>query len=334
MRPLTSEQAHEATPGPDGPRESSKPAGPAALPRPSVSGRLLAAVSYAGFAPLVHRAIRRRNDPFTTFHHAQALGLWFGLFCVFLFYVIVAFCLSYVLVFKRSWYEDTALEPTLLTAVRWSFLCWIVFWAFAIAWGLAGSWRYVPIVGGLGDRAWVRKTALVWNAIVLVTASAVAGGTAHARSLARSDEVPGSAYMLYDDMGFIPHWVFDLGFYPIALEATSKWGRGSVVVKPLTKDGLADALHDGRFVFVLSHGTEEGLYTRKLKIRPTKAAPKGTGPHLQFVYITGCDSGALRRQWESVLAPARVVTFDRLSAWLEHIFWLLFQGAAEVHRLE
>jgi hypothetical protein len=125
-----------------------------------------------------------------------------------------------------------------------------------------------------------------------------------------------------------------LGFYPIAIEATSKWGRGSVVVKPLTKEGLADALHDGRFVFVLSHGTEEGLYTRKLKIRPNKAAPKGTGAHLQFVYITGCDSGALRQQWERVLAPARVVTFDRLSAWLEHIFWLVFQGAGEIRRLE
>ena len=167
-------------------------------------------------------------------------------------------------------------------------------------------------------------------AIVLVFTVLVAALTTHARALIRHDDATAEAYLLYDDMGFVPHWLFDLGFYPIALAATDRWGQGSVVTRPLTPERLAAAVSEGRFVFVLSHGTEDGLYTADFRVRPNEAAPHGTGEDLQLVYITGCDNGLLAREWEETLAPARVITFPRLSAWIEHIYWLLVTGPGEV----
>jgi len=76
------------------------------------------------------------------------------------------------------------------------------------------------------------------------------------------------------------------------------------------------------------------LYTADFKVSPGNAARYGTGKDLRFVYITGCDSGAQAEAWERQLAPAEVVTFNRLSAWLEHIYWLLFRGADAIRRLE
>lgn len=257
-----------------------------------------------------------------------------GLALVGVLYGVVALSLSYILVFHRTWYENTLLEPTLLTAVRWAFLAWLVFWFFSMYWALRGAWWPVPLLGGLARRKWVMRTALAGYGVFMVVVLVVSAAVIHASSLTERAWKPAPVYMLFDDMGIVPHWVFDLGFYPITLTATQKWGSGSVVVTPLTKESLAKSFREGRFVFVLSHGTAEGLYTREFKVRPRNAAPDGTGAHLKFVYITGCDSGALGDEWQRVLAPAEVVTFDRLSAWIEHIYWLLFKGAEKVRSLE
>ncbi len=297
----------------------------------SWADRLVAAAYYCGIAPLL--AWTRRGRPYREHHYAQALAVWFGLLAIGLLYAVVSLFLSYVLVYRRDWYEDTWLEPTLLATVRRGFLCWLVFWAFSVFWALRGSWGAVPLLGRLVRRPWAMTASGIGCVLFIATVALTAAATAHAKSLTREGGTPAKAYMLYDDMGFVPHWIFDLGFYPIALQSTAKWGRDSVVVEPLTRKGLAKAFASGTFVFVLSHGTEEGLYTSKLRIRPANAAPRGANEDLQFVYITGCDSGALAREWERTLAPAKVVTFDRLSAWLEHIWWLLFRGAGVVRSM-
>lgn len=302
--------------------------------KPSWKRRILAASYYCGAAPVLGHFPSRRQDPYAEHHYKQALSVYFVLLAVLFLYVLFSLFLSGVLVFRREWYENTTLEPTMLMIVRRAFLCWLVVWAFGTVWALQGSWATIPLVGRLARWNPLMLLSLAGYTLLLVTGILVASATLHASTLTRSEGRPAKAYMLYDDMGLFPHWVFDLGFYPIARAATDRWGDDTVVVAPLSKEGLAKALAEGSFVFILSHGTEEGLYTSEFRINPGDAAPQGIGEDLRFVYITGCDSGALAQEWERSLAPAEVVTFDRLSAWLEHIYWLLFRGADQIRALD
>lgn len=296
--------------------------------------RLLAASYYCGAAPILAYLPSRREDGYADHHYKQALSVYLVLLAVLFLYILFSLFLSAVLVFRREWYEHTALEPTMLSIVRRAFLCWLVVWAFGVFWALRGSRAAIPLIGRLARWNPLMTVSLVGYTVLLAVLIALLSLTLHASTLTRNDDRPARAYMLYDDMGLFPHWLFTLGFYPIARAATQRWGSGTVVVAPLTKKALADALVEGNFVFVLSHGTEDGLYTSELRIRPRDAAPRGVGDDLQFVYITGCDSGALAQEWETTLAPAEVITWDRLSAWLEHIYWLLFKGAAKVRQLK
>lgn len=296
--------------------------------------RLMAAAMYCGGAPVLGPWASRRGERFGRHHYEQALAVFWVLFAIILLYGVTSVFLSYVLVFERGWYEGTRLEPMLLTLVRRLFLCWAVVWLFSVYWALRGSWGTVPLVGRLGNKAWARRSSFVGYVLLLLTVFGTTAATLHAQSHTRPDGPPASAYLLYDDMGIVPHWMFDLGFYPIALESTRKWGSDSVVVAPLTREGLAEAFAEGKFVFVLSHGTEEGLFTSSMRVGPSNAAPRGTGEDLQLVYLTGCDSGAMAKEWGRALAPAEVISFNRLSAWLEHIWWLLFRGANAVGDLE
>lgn len=301
---------------------------------PKWTRRLLAASMYCGGAPILSRASVRRSDAYLNHHYVQSLCLYFVLVCIGIIYGAFSFFLSYVLVFQREWYEGTLLEPTMLMVVRRLFLAWLVFWLFGTGWALLGSWRSIPIMGRLAGRKLLLRFTVGAYAMLLVAVALTVSFSVHAATLTRTDDAPASAYMLYDDMGLFPHWVFNLGFYPIARASTEKWGRDSVVVLPLTKERLADAFREGEFVFVLSHGTRRGIYTSDFRVRPKEAASQGVGESLRFVYITGCDSGTLAKEWERTLAPAEVVTFDRLSAWLEHIYWLIFEGADVVRTLD
>lgn len=301
---------------------------------PPWRSRLLAVAMYFGLAPVLGPWASRRGLRYERHHYEQSLAVFFALFLAIVLYLLVSAFLSYVLVYQRGWYEGTRLEPTLLTIVRRVFLCWGVVWAFSVYWALRGSWGGVPLIGRLTTRRWALRAAFAGHVAMLAVVVATVATTVHAKTLTRADGGPGKAYFLFDDMGLVPHWMFDLGFYPIALAASDKWGADSVVVTPLSREMLAEAFAEGSFVFVLSHGTEAGLYTSTMRVYPSNAAPNGTGESLQLVYLTGCDSGTMAAQWTRALAPARVITFDRLSAWAEHIWWLLFRGAAAVRGLE
>jgi hypothetical protein len=150
--------------------------------------------------------------------------------------------------------------------------------------------------------------------------------------------------------------VFNLGFYRVALAATARWGRGSVVVAPLDERRLRLALRHGRFVFLACHGRGGVVETRSLWVAPPPAAPGGTarclclarregegcgpwvalaaGQDLQVVYNTACDGGSSAGAWQAALAPAEVKTFDRLSAVAEHVAWLWFVGPARVREIK
>ena len=305
-----------------------------APPFPSLKDRLLAASLYFGSVSVFGWRKSWRGNDYLDHHVRQALSvqlvflIWFALF------VSIWALLSALLVQYRGWYESAGLEPKFFTIMRRLFLAWFVVWVFGTGWALRGSWGDIPLVGRLAKRPWIMRATLVTQSTATAILVVLACTAVHATILTRADDAPAKAYMLYDDLNFYPRWLFNLGFYPITVAATLRWGADSVVVAPLTKEHLAKAFVDGKFVFVSSHGGPQGLFTTNFALKPLEAAPLGVGGDLQFVYVTGCDSGTLAAEWEATLAPAEVVTFDRLSAILEHIVWLVFRGASKIGQLE
>ncbi len=295
--------------------------------------RLIAVACFFGAAPIVWISPWRRRAPLIERHCSQALALFLALALILVINTLLFLLVSYLLVFNRTMYETQPVERIAVDIQGTLLLLWGVAWMIGAGKALLGSSRGIPYLTRLRDshiavRAGFAVT-LVGYALILV----IAGIATHASMLAQNDLRPARAYMLFDDLDWVPQWIFELGFYRIARSAASEWGPDASVVAPFTVDALDTALAHGSFVFLSSHGTDTGLYTRDRWFTPEDAAALTKGPRLQYVYITGCDSGAQARAWEEALAPARVVTFNRLSAVAEHVYWLWFQGPAVIRTL-
>lgn len=294
--------------------------------------RAVAAACYGGLAPLLYFRPARRSA-FVEHHQRQALATWslgIGVFLLFLFGVLL---LSYTMTWHREFYERYHLEGHLLNASRKLFLCWCVFWLFGLGLALLGTCRELPLVWRLaGWPRLCRATAILL--LGFYGFGIVAAGLAlHARALVRDRGEPARAYCLYHDNGMVPSWVFALGFYRVALAADARWGGHAAVMLPLNRYTLERALAEGTFVFIGSHGVRSGLLMDHGFLKPEDVAQMPKSPELSFVYLAGCDSGASRDGWTQVLAPASVVTFDRLTSVLEHAIWLWFTGPARIGNL-
>lgn len=288
---------------------------------------------YAGLAPLGHFRPSDSRAPFLEHHLRQALATWAMLLLLLLAFIVAVLLLSYSMIWHRAFYEHYHLEGHLLNVARKLFLCWCVFWAFGVALALIGTCRELPVVWRLAARPRIRR----WTAVVLLALYGVMLGTGalvmHAQSLLRRDGAPAHAYCLYHDNGMVPSWVFALGFYRIAWAAKTHWGEGATVFLPLNRASLQRALAEGTFIFLGSHGVRSGLLMDKGFLKPEDVAALPKSPELSLVYLAGCDSGASRDGWIQALAPAEVVTFDRLTSVLEHSVWLWFTGPYRIAEL-
>jgi hypothetical protein len=327
---------------------------PTLLPRPGWADRLLAVPCYLGLAPLLATWRRFRERPFLQHHLAQGLAV--GLLFVLLALALLAGAVgwAWVIINRRDVIEAVD------NADDWVTLGVLVAWAAVAAAGivlaLCGSrWR-LPLVYRLA--AGPRRTRIAraahfaaYGLLVLVV-----GLTCHAAAICRSDDGPAPVYVLYDDVDVVPRWVFQLGAYPIALTADARWGRGSTVVSQLRRPALDRALEHGRVVILLCHGRGGYIASNHICVdapRPAAGAP--AVPHLvfaspvpvsgaeweavpvggrtQLAYITACDGGRNAAGWQATLAPAEVITFDRLSAMLEHAYWLWLVAPGKVRDL-
>jgi hypothetical protein len=136
-----------------------------------------------------------------------------------------------------------------------------------------------------------------------------------------------------------PRWTISLFFYPIVLAANHHWGSGSVAVQPLSDVSFREAIHNGRFVFVASHGgMEPGSFAYSFipykGFLPSDVLPGDTGSQLRYVYFAACEAGLLGTDWENALSPAQVKTFDRISYVHEHFLWVWQKGARIISSIE
>jgi hypothetical protein len=309
--------------------------------RPNGKRRLLAIAFYLGLAPVLGWLRLRRKDAFVQHHYAQALAVVLVVLTTGVALLVASVGWSWVIIRHREviealpWGSDLAVVGVILSVVT-------VLWAAGIGLAIAGSMRQVPLLRRLTVSRRAARLALAGNGVALVLIALITVLTLHAAALTRGlDDRPAPVYVLYDDMQWCPRWVFQLGAYRIALAARERWGEGSVVVAPLDEHSLKQALRHGRFVVLLCHGREGYVVKDKFLAAPPPPVPATrsvcvttdptgeqpweyvpVGDDLRFVYVTACDAGQRADDWQAALTPAEVITFDRLSAMLEHVWWL------------
>lgn len=296
--------------------------------------RGLAVLFYLGLAPFFWCSSIRKRNTFLAFHLRQAMAVFLSLFLLVFFFVLSVGVVSLLMVDMRWFYDRFHPEPHLMSVLRKLFLCWAVFWMYAAGLAAWGSERELPVVGWLSRKPRLLLACFVAFCLLYGTVAAVLPVTLHAMSLVRQDARPGQVYMLYEDIDRFPRWMFALGLYPISRAATERWGRGSVVMLKLSREAIQRAVREGRFVFIGSHGRSTGLLLEDSYVTPEQVRAMGPSPRLQFVYLTSCDSGTQRQAWEEAFAPAKVVTYDRLTAVLEHIWWLWHEGPKVVRTIQ
>ena len=294
----------------------------------------LAALGYLGLLPLYFLLSRTRTAPFLDHHFRQSVAIYGLLLLITGVSAIAVAALSYLLVFHREFYETLHMEGYILGALRKLYVAWAVFWAFGLAMALLGGMRQMPLVNRLArKKRWVKGTCLCLLALYGFLLALVPV-TVHACRLVPQDREIGAVYMVYEDNGVFPRWLFALAFYPMARTTEATFGPGQAVLQRISRESIAQALAHGRLVFIGSHGTRKGLMLKNDWILPADLAGDVKNPALAFVYLTSCDSGEQRDAWVSALAPADVVTYDRLSAVLEHAWWLWFRGPEKIRSLE
>lgn len=310
------------------------PAGPSRTDR-AMDGldRLFAFGGYAGFAPACYLWRGRLVRPFVKRHCEQALVLFLVLILIGLLFLVCAAVLSYAVVHKRELYEGTSLEGWLLTIFRWFVLAWLVFWAYGAGSALLGTFWELPGITFLAWRPRIVAAGAACQIATYVLVMVLAAVAARASSLARSDTGPAQVYLLYEDVDRYPRCLFTLTFYPAIRAGLDAFGNDSVAVLKLTRESLTTALEQGRFVFIGSHGKASGMLLDRQWFPPEEAAALPKGKHLSFVYLSGCDSGVQVDAWRAAFAPAEVVTHNRLTALIEHVWWLWFDAPGILRRL-
>lgn len=298
--------------------------------------RLLCLTFYLGSGP-VFRLFHRPGSLLTAHHYGQSLALFFALFCALLIAGAIYAVGSLLLLHFQEIYESFPFDYISVIVQVCVFSVWFLLWLVSLVLAAAGSTWKIPLLAGLARRRWVVKISSVWILLFFSLILLVAILGLYSASLVSDGESPGQVYLVYDDMGFIPRWVFALGFMRISRAANDRWGPESAVLLPLSRDALRSAFVNGRFLFVACHGSQGFIYTPGDStewLGPEEVRQMDRGPALQLVYLAGCDLGKGESEWEAALSPAEVRSFDRLTATAEHIRWLWLSGPDHVAELK
>ena len=230
------------------------------------------------------------------------------------------------MIYHRPVYEEWLLEAYVLDVLWKALLAWLVLYGFSCIHSAARPQVPVPVLDRLGGIVWVRRSAIGFQAVLALAVLTGVALTARADFLTDPDAKRPRVFFVYENNKIFPEWLFELGALPLARAAREVYGERSTAVVLLSKDSLKRALLEGEFVVVGSHGVRQGLLLQDGLLKPEDIEREFVGRNLRYVYLMGCDSGELARGWRQKLRPAKVVTHDRLTAVLEHVWWLWMES--------
>ncbi len=298
------------------------------LQRHSTSERLRAVACVLLPAPLRWLLFRRDEGALEAHWYGQATGFTLLLQALLLAFVVtfgVLTALLFVPSFDRFHATMNWVGPYgMLVLAGLLVLLWLV----AVVLAALGSQRRIPGLNALGRTGRRRGVAVVVASVGYVFAAVLTGVTLHSTSLTRvRDGRPARVYVLYDEhavkVGTVPRWMMSLGAYRLARAARQRYGADNVVVDRMSPAALREAFLHGEIVVLNTHGRHGEVHYDQGRV--FKASHMGTqvkrGPRLKLVYLTACGGGHAMKQWRRGLKPARVISFARNSATLEHAWW-------------
>jgi hypothetical protein len=292
--------------------------------------------NYLGLAPLVWFLYGAKKEEKEIVQHSkQALALSLLFLCCLVIFLLCFILHQIILFASRDFFQLLPLEISFYILGVFLFL-WLTLWLSGIISALRNNrLSAIPLVSWITGKNGLLWFAALWTIFFQVSVTATLAGAIHSTKIVQSARPQAEVYVLYDDMGYIPEWVFSLGFYRVSLTSFEKWGEGSVKMVPLTVANLNQALQSGRFVYVASHGAEGRIYLdNNTSLGPEGIKQEHVGAELQYVYLSGCDTGYLHTDWEKAFGAAEVKTFARLSSTSEHIIWLLIDGPKIISELQ
>jgi len=275
---------------------------------------------------LILRAPDPKRSPLAYHSFQLAQGLFFLLLCIGVSFLATAGVLTFLIVNARNLYEGWHLELYTLSFFRKVMIVWLVFWAYACVQILRGQIAPLPLVPFFVQKPTCMVVSrIVWRSLLAVglVVSAVAW---HASRMASSRVLDQPVVFLYEDGDRFPRALFALAFYPALRAARARFGENAAAVVHVSRESVREALKTAQFLFIGSHGQAQGMLLRDGWLSPDEVKTWPRTSRLQFVYMTSCDSGVQRKRWEDAFAPARVVTYDRLTTVWEHTWWLVWDA--------
>ena len=303
--------------------------------------RLKSLLFYTGFIPLFPSLLFRRtkNDGLAN-EYANALAVSF---------VQTLTLIAALLIWIFGFYAVAQFSPRSLETLRignlfilvypalFLLLVGIIIWLIYTVAAVSGFKIKIPLVTKLSKNRRILILSYFINISLVLILCLILAGIFHSNKLAQHPQKPAKVYMLYDDMGFVPHWVFPFGFYQIQREAIKKWGHDQVSIVPISNESVQEAIQNATMIFFSVHGDWSfgefaGTFHFANEARdefygygPDQIEKMGVGENLKFVYLAQCNGGVLADEWPQAFAPAMIKSFDRISLYPEHIFWLWYK---------
>jgi hypothetical protein len=294
---------------------------------PRLLHRILCAFLYMGVAPVAFLLRFHHKSDFTSHHMRHALSSSFIMHVVFLIFFILGVLLSFLGIHRADIYYKIRIPIIYWSLFIITFSALLFLTTISLIYAIRGKSTKVLILRRISQKAWLPASMLsiffASSAFLLLLTFL----SCYSLSITPQSNNEAKVYMLYDDADFYPRWVFTLGFLPITVKASNDLGPNSMCVCELTNETFKQAFSKGKFIVVATHGGGPGMIyaNRQLyKAKDAYIASDGNRPH--FIYLTACSLAKDDDSWNRAFSKTEIVSFNRRSAVLEHIWWLYFEG--------
>jgi len=300
----------------------------------SLGNRLIVFLFYLGFTIFPpSRLSEKFKKSILHEHYCNALTISFISICCFIIalFIWVIGLISFAKYSPQSLETETFILPSIIFVLLFGLILWLIH-VIGSLFGKNIKIFFVSKLNQVGRMLSVSYFIHISFLLMILIAVLI---SVHSLNMSINPQKPAKGYMLYDDMGFVPKWVFTLGFYRVQLAAQSKWGVGNVSIEPISHESLKEALSNASFIFLAVHGYgsygEEyaghfrfynETHDKVFFYGPDQIKSIGVGKNLKFVYLAACYGGSLEKEWSEVFNPAKIKSFNRISVYPEHIYWL------------
>ena len=311
---------------------------------------LICLLCYAGLSPEIYLLTKKKKSP-VSFHARNALFLTTYFYGSFLF--------SNLIVLSIRYYQNHGYD------ISWPYIQWIdalatipevffyIFLLICLISVITHRPVYLPFVKKIFSSKRFSSFFLICG--LLSQSLYIFTGTTliKANKIVNQSVNPAEVYILYNGnfatpfgISKFPEAIFKIGMYPIIREASIRWGVQSVKVIPLTFINFTEALNNGKLIYLATHGVDGYIYMEDNpfigiipkdyeQLEPVEIQEMlQQHDNLQFVYIAACFAGNADPSWEEFFAPAQVISFNRISWVIEHVYWIWVDGPRVIQSLQ